>query len=55
MENLMMIFKGIFANDNSIKVGLCQFKDEDKTVKPAIIQRTVKKETKLSDLMRGQC
>ncbi|MBQ2611567.1 hypothetical protein IJF81_04160 [bacterium] len=54
MESIMTLFKGIFYTDYTMKIGLSQFKEES-TVQPAPAKKSAKKETKLSDLMRGQC
>ncbi len=54
MESIMTLFKGIFYTDDTMKIGLSQFKEES-TVQPAPAKKSAKKETKLSDLMRGQC
>jgi len=54
MEKILGLFKGIFASDDSMKVGLSQFKEVDKQPTP-VVKKSPKKETKLSDLMRGEC
>ncbi|MCI1273154.1 MAG: hypothetical protein LKG27_01825 [Clostridiaceae bacterium] len=53
MDEIMTFFKGIFSTDSSMKVGLSQFKEGAEIQAPTHNKKERKKETKLSDLMRG--
>ncbi|MBP3925490.1 hypothetical protein J6E39_09675 [bacterium] len=55
MNEIITFFSDIFCMNNSstMKIGLSQFKDKKEKEPSVKIQKTVKSETKLSDLMRG--
>lgn len=53
MEELMSFFKDIFTTESTMKVGLSQFKDAMPAPIVNPVRKEKKKETKISDLMRG--
>lgn len=55
MNAIFSFFSDIFGSNsnNGMKVGLSQFKDEPAQKSEPKNQKVIKKETKLSDLMRG--